>query len=555
MVAAQRRQRAEMLARQRHPVGTVVAVADRHGLPALDHQRAAEQLPPEPHQRLRRQRALVAGQQAAQHAGLPAGPDLHAGLAGIARHALDQPGAAHKEVVQFIVDGVDPRPQVGQDGRRARDRQGRRVGGGGEGGLLVHRARLIQPSPGAAKHGDCAAPHLGPYPAAMDQSLILPEIQHQSVEFEDGLALDCGRRLSRLRIAYRSHGTLNAARSNAVLVCHALTGDQYVAETHPVTGKPGWWERLVGPGRPIDTDKFFVICSNVLGGCMGSTGPLGPHDERPGEPWGTEFPQVTIADMVRAQKRLIEHLGIARLFAVVGGSMGGMQALSWAALYPDAVFAAVPVAAAAYHSAQNIAFHEIGRQAITADPDFHEGRYWAHGVTPARGLAVARMTAHITYVSEAALTRKFGRKLQHAANLSSLGDRFEVESYLQHQGSSFVSRFDANSYLTITRAMDLFDLAADAASGGQAADGKSGLAAAFAGTRTRFLLVSFSSDWLFPTAQSRAIARALNHVAANASFVEIRSDKGHDAFLLDEPDFHRSLSGFLAGCAEHAGLK
>ena len=387
----------------------------------------------------------------------------------------------------------------------------------------------------------------------MDQSLILPEIQHQSVVLGDGLGLDCGRRLNVLRIAYRSYGTLNAVHSNAVLICHALTGDQYVAETHPVTGKPGWWERLVGPGRPIDTDKFFVICSNVLGGCMGSTGPLSAHDERPGEPWGTEFPQVTINDMVRAQKRLVEHLGIERLFAVIGGSMGGMQALCWAALYPDAVFAAVPVAAAAYHSAQNIAFHEIGRQAITADPDFHDGRYWAHGVIPARGLAVARMTAHITYVSEAALTRKFGRKLQHAANLSSLGDRFEVESYLQHQGSSFVSRFDANSYLTITRAMDLFDLA-DAAPE-PAADGKAGLAAAFAGSKTRFLLVSFSSDWLFPTAQSRAIARALNHVAANASFVEIKSDKGHDAFLLDEPDFHRSLSGFLAGCAEHAGLK
>ncbi len=379
----------------------------------------------------------------------------------------------------------------------------------------------------------------------MDQSLILPDVEHQSVDFQDGLALDCGRRLARLRIAWRGYGTLNAAHSNAILICHALTGDQYVAETQPVTGKPGWWERLVGPGRAIDTDKFFVICSNVLGGCMGSTGPRSPHDERPDEPWGTEFPQVTINDMVRAQKRLIEHLGIEKLFAVIGGSMGGMQALAWAALYPQAVFAAVPVAAAAYHSAQNIAFHEIGRQAIAADPDFHDGRYWARDVIPARGLAVARMTAHITYVSEAALTRKFGRKLQDAGALSSLGDRFEVESYLQYQGSSFVRRFDANSYLTITRAMDLFDLAA----------GHATLAAAFAGTRTRFLLVSFSSDWLFPTAQSRAVARALNHVAANASFVEIMSDKGHDAFLLDEPDFHRTLSGFLSGCAEHAGLK
>jgi len=222
-----------------------------------------------------------------------------------------------------------------------------------------------------------------------------------------------------------------------------------------------------------------------------------------------------------------------------------MQVLAWAALYPEKVYCAVPVAAAAYHSAQNIAFHEIGRQAIAADPFFYSGRYWAEGVTPARGLAVARMTAHITYVSEAALTRKFGRRLQTATDLTLLGDRFEVESYLEHQGSSFVRRFDANSYLTITRAMDLFDLAAEH-------DGQ--LSAAFKNTKTRFLLISFSSDWLFPTAQSRAIARALNHVAANVSFLEVVSDKGHDAFLLDEPDFHKTLAGFLAGCAEHAGL-
>ena len=380
----------------------------------------------------------------------------------------------------------------------------------------------------------------------MDQSSTLPETQHQSVTFPQGLTLDCGRHLNSLTIAYRCYGTLNATRSNAILICHALTGDQYVADTNLETGKPGWWDRVVGPGRPVDTDKFFVICTNVLGGCMGTTGPRSPHDANPAQPWGTDFPPVTINDMVRAQKIFVDHLGIEKLFAVVGGSMGGMQTLAWAALYPAQVFAAVPVAAAAYHSAQNIAFHEIGRQAIAADPFFYGGRYWSEGVTPERGLAVARMTAHITYVSEAALTRKFGRKLQDAATLSELGDRFEVESYLQYQGSSFVRRFDANSYLTITRAMDLFDLSAD--HGGV-------LAKVFAGTKTRFLLVSFSSDWLFPTAQSRAIARALNHVAANVSFVEVTSDKGHDAFLLDEPDFHRTLRGFLSGCAEHAGLK
>ena len=396
-----------------------------------------------------------------------------------------------------------------------------------------------------------AAPGIAPINLAahirpvMDSGPGLSDFPHQSISFADGLALDCDRHLPSLTVAYRTYGKLNASRSNAILVCHALTGDQYVAETHPITGKPGWWNAVVGPDQPVDTNRFFVICANVLGGCMGSTGPRSPHPERPSEPWGTDFPAVTIQDMVRAQKRLIDHLGITRLFAVLGGSMGGMQALAWAALYPDMVFATVPVAAAAHHSAQNIAFHEIGRQAITADPLFHGGRYWAEGVTPQRGLAVARMTAHITYLSEAALTRKFGRRLQGATDLTMLDDRFEVESYLQHQGSSFVRRFDANSYLTITRAMDLFDL--PAAYGGN-------LAAAFAGSKTRFLLVSFSSDWLFPTDQSRIIARALNHVAANVSFVEIMSDKGHDAFLLDEPDFHRTIRGFLSGCAEHAGL-
>jgi homoserine O-acetyltransferase len=384
----------------------------------------------------------------------------------------------------------------------------------------------------------------------MDQPDALATIVHQAATFADGMVLECGVSLQRLDVAYRTYGTLNAERSNAVLVCHALTGDQYVAERHPVTGKEGWWEAVVGPGRPVDTDRFFVICANVLGGCMGSTGPLSMRNDAAG-PWSTEFPPITIRDMVRAQKRLIEHLGISRLFAVMGGSMGGMQALEWAALYPEAVFAALPIACAAYHSAQNIAFHEVGRQAIFADPDWQGGQYWRSGKVPARGLAVARMCAHITYLSEQALTRKFGRRLQNAPKdpteaISLFGDMFEVESYLHHQGSTFVHRFDANSYLTITRAMDYFDLAADH---------KGDLANAYRGTRTRFLLVSFTSDWLFPTAESRTIARALNRAGANVSFVEIPSDKGHDAFLLDEPDFHRTLAGFLAGCAEHAGLE
>ena len=361
--------------------------------------------------------------------------------------------------------------------------------------------------------------------------------------------LDCGVALPQVVVAYETYGTLDAQAGNAILVCHALTGDQYLAGTHPQTGRRGWWEAVVGPGLPIDTDRFFVICCNVLGGCMGSTGPASLR-EPGGEHWGTAFPPVTVRDMVRAQKLLIDRLGIARLFAVVGGSMGGMQVLEWAATYPAAVFAAVPIATAANHSAQNIAFNEVGRQAIFGDPDWQGGRYWASGAVPARGLAVARMVAHITYLSEPALSRKFGRKLRGGgqdggAAASMFGDMFEVESYLRHQGSTFVTRFDANSYLTITRATDYFDLAADH-------EGE--LARAFARTSTRFCVISFSSDWLYPTRESRAIARALNRAAANVSFVEIESDKGHDAFLLDEPDFHRTLGGFLAGCAEHAGL-
>jgi len=378
----------------------------------------------------------------------------------------------------------------------------------------------------------------------MDQPPPLPDIEHVYASFPQGLTLECGQTLAPIDIAYRTYGRLNAARGNAILVCHALTGDQYVAEPHPVTGKPGWWENTVGPGGPIDTDRFFVICSNVLGGCMGSTGPASPRAD--GTPWGTDFPPITIADMVRAQALLMDHLGIERLFCVTGGSMGGMQVLQWAASFPERVFAAVPIATAAHHSAQNIAFNEVSRQAIAADPDFLGGRYWEAGRVPARGLAVARMMAHITYLSEAALQRKFGRRLRGAEEAATMfDDIFAVESYLRHQGSSFVRRFDANSYLTITRAMDWFDLAADH---------EGDLTRAFAGSRTRFCLVSFSSDWLFPTAQSRAVARALNRAAANVSFVEIESDKGHDAFLLDEPDFYRTLSGFLSGCAEHAGL-
>jgi homoserine O-acetyltransferase len=360
------------------------------------------------------------------------------------------------------------------------------------------------------------------------------------------LKLDCGVSLAPLTIAYQTYGTLNAARSNAVLICHALTGDQFVGDENPVTGKPGWWEHIIGPSALLDTDRYFVICANVLGACMGTTGPR-EINPATGKPWGLSFPVITVADMVRAQVRLLDALGIPDLFCVLGGSMGGMQVLEWVASYPDRVFSAAPIATSARHTAQNIAFHEVGRQAIMADPDWRGGDYQLDGVKPVRGLAVARMAAHITYLSEPALHRKFGRNLQDREALSYGFDAdFQVESYLRHQGSTFVDRFDANSYLYITRAMDYFDLARD--HGGQ-------LANAFRGTKTRFCVVSFTSDWLFPTAESRALVHALNAVAANVSFVEIPSDKGHDAFLLDEPEFFAVMNGFLEGCAERRGLK
>ncbi len=382
----------------------------------------------------------------------------------------------------------------------------------------------------------------------MNELASFPVIAHSRVVLPEGLALDCGVTIRPLSVAFRTYGTLNAARSNAILVCHALTGDQYLAETQPVTGKGGWWANLVGPGLPVDTDRFFVICANVLGGCMGSTGPreemTDEHGTGLGRPWGTDFPTVTVRDMVRAQKKLVEHLGIDTLLAVIGGSMGGMQVLEWAATFPGAVRAAAPIACATHHSAQNIAFHEVGRAAIHADPEWRGGRYWEDGRIPARGLSVARMVAHITYLSEEALTRKFGRRLQGANAVTFLEDVFQVESYLRHQGSTFVRRFDANSYLTITRAMDLFDLGAEHGS----------VAKAFSGTGTRFFVASFSSDWLFPTSESRAMVRALNAAAARTSFIEVPTDKGHDAFLLDEPDFHRALGGFIRGAAGEAGL-
>lgn len=362
---------------------------------------------------------------------------------------------------------------------------------------------------------------------------------------EKPLRLDSGAILAPLEIGYRTYGKLNADKSNAVLVCHALTGDQHLASTHPVTGKPGWWTEVVGPDLPLDPGRYFIICANVVGGCMGSSGPAST-DPMTGRPYGLTFPMITIPDMVRAQSMLVDALGIDVLFAVVGVSMGGMHVLQWAADYPERVSAAICIAAAARHSAQNIAFHEVGRQAIMADPDWRGGAYELAGVRPEKGLAVARMAAHITYLSEPALQRKFGRELQRDGLSWGFDADFQVESYLRHQGTSFVDRFDANSYLYITRALDYFDLAA-------AYDGV--LANAFLNARgVRFCVLSFSSDWLYSTAESRHIVRALNAAGCRASFAEITTDRGHDALFLEEPALDSALRGFLAAAAEKRGI-
>jgi len=359
------------------------------------------------------------------------------------------------------------------------------------------------------------------------------------LDLPEPLPLDGGQRLEGVRLAYETYGRLNADASNAILICHALTGDQHVASPHPITGKPGWWTRTVGPGKPIDTDRFFVVCANVLGSCMGSTGPASLAPD--GKPWGMRFPVITIRDMVRAHVALLDALGIGRLHAVVGGSMGGMQALSLAANFPERTAAALVIAATARHSAQNIAFHEVGRQAIMADPKWREGDYYGPegkgGKGPEKGLAVARMAAHITYLSEEGMHEKFGRNLQDRTEKTFGFDAdFQVESYLRYQGLSFTDRFDANSYLYITRAMDYFDLAEE--HGGR-------LAEAFAGSTARFCLVSFDTDWLYPTVESRTIAHALNAAGCPVSFMELSAPFGHDSFLLDVPALDRVIAGFL----------
>ncbi|MDA0782264.1 MAG: homoserine O-acetyltransferase [Rickettsiales bacterium] len=362
---------------------------------------------------------------------------------------------------------------------------------------------------------------------------------------EEPLMLDCGKEISNFPIAYQTAGKLNKNKSNAILLCHGLTGDQYFMRTHPVTGKPGWWEEIVGKGKLIDTDKYFVICANVLGGCMGSYGPKHINPET-NKPYGLDFPIITIGDMVRSQKLLIEHLGIKKLAAVIGGSMGGMLALEWAVSHGKMVYSAAIIASASRHTAQNIAFHEIGRQTIMADPNWCEGKYIEEKKYPVAGLSVARMTAHVTYLSEHGLQRKFDRGLQDREAVTYGFDAdFQVESYLRYQGRSFVDRFDPNSYLYITRAMDYFDLVD--ANGGN-------LSKAFKNVDTKFCIISFSSDWLFPTSEAKNIVHALSAAAAKVSFVEVETDKGHDAFLLDEPEFFETLGGFVNGITEELGI-
>ena len=358
----------------------------------------------------------------------------------------------------------------------------------------------------------------------------------------DPLQLDGGAQLSPVDVAYETYGTLASDGGNAILICHALTGDQYVASPHPTTGKPGWWSRIVGPGKMIDTDKYFVICSNVLGSCLGTTGPASIEPET-GEPWGTRFPVITIRDMVRVQQALVSALGVEKLMLVLGGSMGGMQVLEWLTTFPEHMHSACVLASAARHTAQNIAFHEVGRQAVMADPNWQQGRYYGAETAPAKGLAVARMTAHITYLSEDALTQKFGRNLQEREAVTFGFDAdFQVESYLRHQGSTFVDRFDANSYLYITRAMDYLDIAGR--HNGRLAD-------AFLNARhVRCCVISFTSDWLYPTVENKRVVHALNAAGVPVSFAEIETSFGHDSFLLDVPEMDRMLEGFLATASE-----
>ncbi len=358
-------------------------------------------------------------------------------------------------------------------------------------------------------------------------------VEPQSVRFES-ISLDSGAKLSPVEVAYEAYGTLNEQKSNAILIVHAFSGDAHAAGVNHA-GNPGWWDNSIGPGKAFDTDHYFVICSNVLGGCRGTTGP-GSINPEINCPYAMSFPVITIGDMVRLQKMLTDRLGITKLLSVAGGSMGGMQALEWAVAYPGSVASVIPIAATARHSAQQIAFNEVGRQAIMADPDWNQGNYYGQK-PPARGLAVARMVGHITYMSDDSMREKFGRRLRGREEYGfDFEVDFEVESYLRYRGSQFVDRFDANSYLYITKAMDYFDLT----------NGYGSLGAALERTSARFLVISFTSDWLYPSYQSLEIVNALRSRNRDVAYCELPSNYGHDAFLVDVAEQTDLIRGFLA---------
>ncbi len=358
----------------------------------------------------------------------------------------------------------------------------------------------------------------------------------QTVRFNDPLTLDCGQSLPSYELIYETYGLLNGARSNAILICHALSSDHHAAGFHhPDERKPGWWDSAIGPGKPIDTRHFFVVCCNNLGGCKGSTGPSSVNPET-GKPYGPEFPIVTVKDWVRSQARLADLLGIEAWAAVIGGSLGGMQAIQWAIDYPERIRHAVVIAAAARLSAQNIAFNEVARQAIRSDPDFHDGRYYEHGVVPRHGLVLARMLGHITYLSDEGMGAKFGRERRNGGLSYNFDSEFQVESYLRHQGHSFVDRFDANTYLLMTKTLDYFD---------PASEHGNDLAQAFRKASARFLIISFTSDWRFSPARSREIVKALVDARRDVSYMKIVAEHGHDGFLMPIPQYMKGLGTYM----------
>ncbi|TVQ39881.1 MAG: homoserine O-acetyltransferase [Spirochaetaceae bacterium] len=363
----------------------------------------------------------------------------------------------------------------------------------------------------------------------------------QDVRFDDGVTLDSGRAFAPVTVRYETWGSLNRARSNGVLIVHAFSGDAHAAGYHPGGTLAGWWDNMIGPGKAFDTERYFVICSNVLGGCQGTTGP-GSADPATGRPYGLSFPVVTVNDMVKVQKRLIDHLGIQRLLSVAGGSMGGMQALEWAVTYPDSIATAVVLASTSRLSAQGIAFDAVGRNAIMSDPLWNSGDYYDRQ-PPARGLAIARMLGHITYLSDESMGMKFGRKLQERSQFGfDFADQFAVESYLEHQGGKFVDRFDANSYIYLTKAMDYYDISERFGS----------LQAAFAQGAPRYLVISFTSDWLYPPYQSKEMVFAMMKAGKDVSYAELASPYGHDSFLLETERQAEIIAGFLESAYEEA---